>query len=79
MEAAARSGVKTVIIPRSNMQDVLLDEQFEGRVEVIAVDTLDEVMQHAPITHDQKQSLVERLGSVIDRLTPDLSGPTTSI
>ena len=79
IEAAARAGVKTVIIPRSNMQDVLLDEQFEGNVEVIAVDTLDEVMEHALITHEQKQSLVERLGSVIDRLTPDLSGPTTSI
>ena len=79
IEAAARAGVKTVVIPRSNMQDVLLDEQFEGQVEVIAVDTLDEVMEHALITHDQKQSLVERLGSVIDRLTPDLSGPTTSI
>jgi predicted ATP-dependent protease len=48
-------------------------------VEVIAVDTLDEVMEHALITHDQKQSLVDRLGAVIDRLTPDLSGPTTSI
>lgn len=79
IEAAARAGVKTVVIPRSNMQDVLLDEQFEGKIEVIAVDTLDEVMEHALITHEQKQSLVERLGSVIDRLTPDLTGPTTSI
>jgi Lon-like ATP-dependent protease len=79
IEAAARSGVKTVIIPRANMQDVLLDEQFEGNVEVIAVDTLDEVMQHALITHDKKESLVDRLGSVIDRLTPGLSGPTSTI
>ena len=79
IEAAARSGVKTVIIPRANMQDVLLDEQFEGNVEVIAVDTLDEVMEHALITHDQKQSLVDRLGAVIDRLTPGISGATTSI
>ena len=38
------------------MQDVLLDEQFEGTIEVIAVDTLDEVMEHALITHEQKQS-----------------------
>ena len=60
-------------------RQVLLDDQFEGNVEVLAVDTLDEVMEYALITHEQKQSLVERLGSVIDRLTPDLSGPTTSI
>jgi len=36
-------------------------------------------MQHALITHDKKESLVDRLGSVIDRLTPGLSGPTSTI
>jgi hypothetical protein len=36
-------------------------------------------MEHALITHDQKQSLVDRLGAVIDRLTPGISGATTSI
>ena len=56
IEAAARAGVKTVVIPRSNMQDVLLDEQFEGKIEVIAVDTLDEVMEHALITHEQSRA-----------------------
>ena len=55
------------------MQDVLLDEKFESMVEVLAVDTLDEVMEHALIKHEQKESLVERLGSVIDRLTPSSS------
>ena len=70
IEAAARSGIKTVVIPRANMQDVLLDEKFEKMVEVVPVDTLDEVMEYALIMHDQKESLVERLGAVIDRLTP---------
>ena len=73
IEAAARSGIKTVVVPRANMQDVLLDEKFESMVEVLAVDTLDEVMEHALIKHEQKESLVERLGSVIDRLTPSSS------
>lgn len=73
IEAAAGSGIKTVIVPRSNMQDVLLDDKYIDKVEVIAVDSLDEVMEHALIKHDQKESLVERLGNVIDRLTPDVS------
>ena len=73
IEAAARSGIKTVVVPRANMQDVLLDEKFESMVEVLPVDTLDEVMEHALIKHEQKESLVERLGSVIDRLTPSSS------
>ena len=72
IEAAARCGIKTIIIPRANEQDVLLDPQFE-HVEVIAVDTLDEVMEHALIRGAKKTSLVKRLSAVIDRLTPEIS------
>jgi ATP-dependent Lon protease len=72
IEAAARCGIKTIIIPRANAQDVLLDSQFE-HVEVIAVDSLDEVMEHALIKGEEKTSLVKRLGAVIDRLTPEIS------
>jgi Lon-like ATP-dependent protease len=70
IEAAARSGIKTVIIPRANQQDVLLDTKYESMIEVIPVDTLDEVMEYALIKHAEKAGLVERLGAVIDRLTP---------
>ncbi len=78
IEAAARSGIKTIVIPRANMQDVLLDEKFEKMVEVVPVDTLDEVMEYALIMHEQKESLVERLGAVIDRLTPAASSLTSA-
>jgi ATP-dependent Lon protease len=70
IEAAAQSGIKTVVIPRANMQDVLLDTKYESMVEVIPVDSLDEVMEFALIKHAEKAGLVERLGAVIDRLTP---------
>jgi Lon-like ATP-dependent protease len=70
IEAAARAGIKTVVIPRANAQDVLLDTQFE-HIEVIPVDTLDEVMEQALVTGASRNSLVKRLGAVIDRLTPE--------
>ena len=73
IEAAAAAGVKTVVIPRANMQDVLLDDKYVEIVEVIPVDSLDEVMEQALIKHDHKAGLVERLGNVIDRLTPEVS------
>lgn len=77
IEAAARSGIKTVIIPRANEQDVLLDTKYESMIEVLPVDTLDEVMEYALIKHAEKAGLVERLGAVIDRLTP-LTGSVPS-
>jgi Lon-like ATP-dependent protease len=78
IEAAAGAGIKTVIIPRANAQDVLLDTQFE-HIEIIAVDTLDEVMEHALITGAPRNSLVKRLGAVIDRFTPPETMPSSQL
>ena len=78
IEAAAASGIKTVVVPRANLQDVLIDDKYVDQIEVIAVDSLDEVMEHALIKHDQKAGLVERLGNVIDRLTPEVSKKSPS-
>ena len=55
IEAAARSGIKTVIIPRANEQDVLLDTKYESMIEVIPVETLDEVMEYALISTLKRQ------------------------
>ena len=78
IEAAAASGIKTVVVPRANLQDVLIDDKYVDQIEVIAVDSLDEVMEHALIKHEQKAGLVERLGNVIDRLTPEVSKKSPS-
>ena len=77
IEAAARSGVKTILIPKANSQDVLIDDKFKEMVEVIAVDSLDEVMEHALVTSDSKPGLVERLSKIIDKLTPSSDGSPT--
>ena len=78
IEAAAGSGIKKVVVPRSNLQDVLLDDKYKDMIEVVAVDSLDEVMKHALIKHEHKESLVERLSSVIDILTPEVSKKSPS-
>ena len=66
IEAAAKSGIRKVIIPKSNLNDVLIDEKFEEQVEILAVDSLDEVLEHALVGKEEKISLVERLAKVID-------------
>jgi len=38
-------------------------------VDVIAVDSLDEVLEHALIQSEEKDSLVDRLSKVVDKLT----------
>ena len=69
IEAAVKSGIKRVVIPRSNMNDVLIDEKLESQVEILAVDSLDEVLEHALVGKEEKVSLVERLAKVIDTIS----------
>ena len=69
IEAAAKSGIEKVVIPRSNLQDVLMDEKWEKEVEVLPVDSLDEVLEHALVGAEEKVSLVERLAKVIDTIS----------
>jgi len=66
IEAAAKAGIETIIIPRSNLQDVLIDEKYESMVTIRPVDSLDEVLQYALVGAEEKVSLVERLANVID-------------
>ena len=69
IEAAAKSGISKVVIPKSNMNDVLIDEKYEDQVEILTVDSLDEVLEHALVGKGEKVSLVERLSKVIDTIS----------
>jgi Lon-like ATP-dependent protease len=69
IEAAAKSGINRIIIPRSNLQDVLIDEKWEREIQIIPVDSLDEVLQNALVGSEEKISLVERLANVVDTIS----------
>ncbi len=59
IEAAAQAGIKTVLIPRSNMGDVLIDDSVKGMIEIIPVSTISEVFEYA--MGNQKTRLIEKL------------------
>lgn len=47
IEAAAKAGIHTVLIPRMNMGDVLIEERYKLLVTIIPVDTIDDVLKFA--------------------------------
>ena len=47
IEAAAKAGIHTVLIPRMNMGDVLIEERYKSLVTIIPVDTIDDVLKFA--------------------------------
>ncbi|HWQ19445.1 MAG TPA: ATP-dependent protease LonB [Methanotrichaceae archaeon] len=59
IEAAAQAGIKTVLIPRSNMGDVLIDESYKDSIEIIPVSSMSEVLEHS--MGSQRTRLIEKL------------------
>ncbi len=59
IEAAAAAGIGTVLIPKLNMGDVLIDESFKDKVKVIPVSTIGEVFEYA--MGSQRTRLIEKL------------------
>ena len=47
IEAAALAGITTVLIPKSNEGDVLIDEVFQDKIKIIPVTTIDEVFEYS--------------------------------
>ena len=60
VEAAAKAGIKRVIIPRANLKDVLIEDQYKDKIEIIPVETLPEVIEHA-LVGEGKEKLLEKL------------------
>ncbi len=47
VEAAIDAGIKTVIVPKSNLQDIVIDEDKISKVKIIPVVTIEEVLEYA--------------------------------
>jgi len=60
VEAAAEAGIKKVLIPRSNLNDVLIEDKYVDKIEIIPVETLTDVIKNA-LTGPGKEELLKKL------------------
>ena len=81
VEAAADSGLKRVLVPEENLPDLVLEPRYRGKVEVIPVSTLRDVLKYALVGQGaQKESLLERLSAMVratGRSTEEMPLPAT--
>ncbi|MDW7731688.1 MAG: ATP-dependent protease LonB [Methanolobus sp.] len=72
IEAAAQAGIKKVIIPKSNEDDVLIEEAYKDKIEIVPVTSIIEVIEHSLVGPD-KNRIVEKLQSLANfKLNLDL-------
>ena len=61
IEAAAETGIKKVLIPRANLNDVLIEDKYVSQIEIVPVETLTDVLENALVDGEGKKKLLEKL------------------
>ena len=83
IEAAAESGMKKVLIPKSNLKDVMIEKKYEDMIEIIPTETLSDVLENILISGSKKDQLIEKMksiGSKVVEKVPQstINNPTTN-
>ncbi|MGB0652743.1 MAG: ATP-dependent protease LonB [Thermoplasmatota archaeon] len=73
IEAAAKIGMKKVLIPKACEVDVLIEDDYADKVEVVLCDTLHDVIAHALVDGPEKTELLDKLSILEESLK---GGPT---
>jgi Lon-like ATP-dependent protease len=76
IEAAVKAGIKTVLIPRMNLGDVLIEERYKPLVTIIPVDTIDDVLKVALVPENSEGFLI-KLKNMALRSTAMIAEVTT--
>ncbi|MCH8520034.1 MAG: ATP-dependent protease LonB [Nanoarchaeota archaeon] len=65
VEGAHHQGIKTVIVPQSNMQDLVLSEELTKKMTVIPVTSFDEVLEKMLVWDDKNKHILEEIKKAI--------------
>ncbi|NLL95138.1 MAG: ATP-dependent protease LonB [Thermoplasmatales archaeon] len=61
LEAAAEAGLTTAIIPKENAKDVMIEARYYEMMEIILVENLRDVLEHAFVDCEKKDRYLEKL------------------
>ena len=72
IEAAVQAGVKEVLIPQSNLNDVLIEDRYKDKVKVIPVVTIVDVVELA-LVGKMKKKFIEKIKSftMVEKIIPE--------
>ena len=80
IEAAAQAGIKTVIIPKANEDDVLIEDKYRDMVTIVPVSKITEVLELS-LVGKEKDGLLEtikRFSKKVSIPIPDINLPAPS-
>jgi Lon-like ATP-dependent protease len=75
IEAAAKAGIKKVLIPSANMADVLIEDEYRKFMEITAVDTIEDVLTHA-LVPENREGFLTKLKNIAAQKTVQILDTT---
>ncbi|MDR0198942.1 MAG: ATP-dependent protease LonB [Methanomassiliicoccaceae archaeon] len=61
LEAAASAGMKKVLIPKENGKDVMIETKYYDMIDIVTVENLRDVLEHALTDCDKKEQYLKKL------------------
>ena len=61
VEAAIEAGIKRVIVPKGNYEDIILSKEQKEKIEIIPVETFSEVLKYALIWKEKDKKILKKL------------------
>jgi Lon-like ATP-dependent protease len=74
-EAAAEAGMTKVLIPLANARDVLIDDKYKNKIEIIMVDNIIDVLKNALAAGPKRDKLIQKLSAILPRSAMSVSRP----
>jgi Lon-like ATP-dependent protease len=75
IEAAAKAGIKKVLIPSANLADVLIEDEYRRIMEITAVDTIEDVLTHA-LVPENREGFLTKLKNIAAQKTVQILDTT---
>ncbi len=70
VEAAIEAGLEKVIVPASNYGDIILDQNHKDKIEIVPVNTIEEVLENALEKTPERQKLLDRITGLLKSGAP---------
>ncbi|EQD59178.1 protein containing Peptidase S16, lon, partial [mine drainage metagenome] len=61
VEAAIDSGLRKVLVPASNFGDIILDQNHKGKIEIVPVNDIKDVLENALVESPERTGIIGRV------------------
>jgi Lon-like ATP-dependent protease len=67
IEAAAEVGIKKIIIPKMNLREVLIENKYKGKIDIIPAENLTDVLEAVLVECESKRILMDKLKKLVPK------------